>query len=397
MSNFAEERSGRRLRVAVLWAAMSGFVHAQLRALVERDVELVLFHAVGSVDAPYQAEAVTRGLRAHAWSGTPNEAEIEEMLREFEPDVILIMSWDVGAYRRIGRRWQGRALRILCMDNQWWGTRKQWAGVAISRLVIRPAYDAAFVAGDRQADFARRLGFPTERVIPGVYTADYDRFASVATRREGALPPRAFLFVGRLVPEKGVDVLAEGYRRYRARVSDPWPLLVAGTGPDGHQLHGDEGVELLGFVQPDELPDVFARAGCLVLPSRFEPWGTVVHEAAAAGLPIACTWVAGSSLRLVLDGYNGVVMSPGDPDAVAAALERISGGTDSEREAMGVASSLLARQYSPARWAENLLRRVPELWDDVGLLRWGSDVRGERDLAEHGRPPAREPMPDGLR
>ena len=70
-------------------------------------------------------------------------------------------------------------------------------------------------------------------------------------------------------------------------------------------LVGVHGVEMLGFVQPDDLPAVLERAGCLVLPSRFEPWGVVVHEAAAAGLPIVCTPVCGAATRLVLDGYNG--------------------------------------------------------------------------------------------
>lgn len=362
-----EEQTGRPLRVAVLWPGMSGFVHAQFRALVDRGVELVVFHSMGSPNAPYRAEAVTRGLQAHAWSGVPDETEIDQVLQEFEPDVMLIMSWHIGAYRRLGRRWRGRALRILCMDNQWWGTRKQWAGVAISRFVIQPAYDAAFVAGDRQADFARRLGFPTERIIPGVYSGDYERFAAVAGSREGALPPPAFLFVGRLVPDKGIDTLAEGYRRYRSRTTEPWPLLVVGTGPDGYLLQGIEGAEMLGFVQPSELPDVFGRAGCLVLPSRFEPWGAVVHEAAAAGLPIACSWVTGAALRLVFDGYNGVVMSPDDPEALAGALDRISSASDDERRAMGDASSELARQFSPARWADTLLRRVPRLRADAGL------------------------------
>jgi len=366
MSVAAGER-GRALRVAVLWAGMSGFVHAQLRALADRGVELVVFHSTPSSNAPFELETVTRGLRAHAWSERPNESEIDAVLGEFRPHVILIMSWHIGAYVRVGRRWRNRALRVLCMDNQWWGTPKQWAGVASSRVVIRPAYDAAFVAGDRQADFARRLGFPTERIIPGVYTGDYDRFAAVAARREGAPPPPGFLFVGRLVSEKGIDTLAEGYRRYRSRARGPWPLLVAGTGPLGHLLDGIDGAETLGFVQPTELPDVFGRAGCLVLPSRFEPWGAVVHEATAAALPVVCTWVAGASLRLVLDGYNGVVMSPDNPHALAVALERISSASDDQRLAMGEASALLARQYSPDRWAAVLLGRLPWIWADAGL------------------------------
>jgi glycosyltransferase involved in cell wall biosynthesis len=361
------ERSPGPLRVAVLWPQLSGYVHTALRALADRGVDLLVFHEIGSSVTPFDVEAVTRGLTAHAWSGSPDESELDEMLRGFEPDVLLVMSWENAVYRRIGRRWRGRALRVLCLDEQWWGTRPQRGVVAASRLMIQPTYDAAFVAGDRQADFARRLGFPTELIVPGLYTGDYGRFAEVDADRESELPPPAFLFVGRLVADNGVDTLAAGYHRYRAQAVDPWPLLVAGAGPDERLLDGLAGVETLGFVPPTELPEVFARAGCVVAPSRFAPWGVVVHEATAAGLPVVCTWVMGAALRLVLDGYNGVVTSPDDPPALADALARVSSATDEERRAMGEASGLLARQYTPQRWADRLLRRLPALRTRAGL------------------------------
>jgi glycosyltransferase involved in cell wall biosynthesis len=358
----------RRPRIAVLWDSLSGYMHAQLTALAAAGADVLVFHRTLQADAPFDQDGVTRSIDARAWSEAPNEAELEAALDDFDPDAVLVISWHVGPYRRAARRRRGRTLRVLCMDNQWWGTPKQWAGVAISRQVLRPAYDCAFVAGERQAAFARRLGFPAERTLWGLYVGDTPSFERVAADRHDNLPPEAFLFVGRLAPEKGIDVLADGYRRYRAAVERPWPLIVAGVGPELHQLAGGEGVELLGFVQPGDLPGVVARAGCLVLPSRFEPWGVAVHEAAAAGLPIVCTWVCGASTRFVLDGYNGVVISPGDAAGLAAGLARVSTASDAERAAMGLGSTLLARQLSPARWAATLLGRLPELRSDAGLL-----------------------------
>jgi glycosyltransferase involved in cell wall biosynthesis len=354
-------------RVVVLWSALTGYVRAELATLAEQGADLLVFHSTPTGDAAFAPDPRGRELRCHAWSGAPDEVEVEDMVATFEPDVLMVISWHIGAYRRIARRWRGRALRVLVMDNQWWGTPKQWGGVAISPWVIRPAYDCALVAGDRQADFARRLGFRSEQLVWGMNTCDYPRFAQVATDRKGDDPPDAFLYVGRLSSEKAIDVLAEGYRRYRDRAVTPWPLLVAGTGPEAHHVEGVEGVELLGSVRPDAMPEVFARAGCLVLPSRFEQWGVAIHEATAAGLPVVCTWVCGASTRLVLDGYNGVVISPDDPDALAEALGRIASASADERRAMGEASSLLARQYSPDRWAANLLQRIPDLRVRAGL------------------------------
>jgi glycosyltransferase involved in cell wall biosynthesis len=352
---------GRQPRIAVLWDALSGYFHAELTALVDAGAQVMVFHRTALNDAPFAADRTMQKVEVQEWQEAPDERLLVDILEEFRPDALLVISWHVGGYRRAARRWRGRALRILCMDNQWWGRPKQWGGVLSSRWLIRPTYDVAFVAGERQAEFARRLGLPAERLIWGMYTGDYPRYAAVAAGRSGALPPEAFLYVGRLVPDKAIDVLAEGYRRYRATVADPWPLVVAGAGPDGHHLDGVAGVDRHGFVQPHDLPALFAEAGCLVLPSRFEPWGVVIHEAAAAGLPVVCTRVCGASTRLVLDGYNGVVISSDSPDALASGLSRISESTEDQCRAMGEGSSALALQYSPERWAANLLRRIGEL------------------------------------
>jgi glycosyltransferase involved in cell wall biosynthesis len=358
---------GERLRVAILWQGMAGYTHACFSRLVERGVDLRVVYQGGYADAPYDEAAVTAGLEATSWVGAPDPAAVEGLLADLDPHAVLVSSWHIHAYRRAVRRRRGQTVRILCMDNQWWATPKQILGVATSRVAVRPAFDAAFVAGERCADFARRLGFGDERMIRGLYTCDHPRFAAVAAARGGEAPPPAFVFVGRLVDDKGIDVLAAGYRRYRDMVAEPWPLVVAGTGPDAARLAGIDGVEQLGFLQPAELPGLLARTGCLVLPSRFEPWALVVHEAAAAGLPVVCTSVCGAAGRLVTDGYNGAILPAGDPQALARALVRMSSATDAERRAMSAASIGLAAQFTPDRWADLLLARVAELRSTLDL------------------------------
>lgn len=343
-------------------------MHACLRALADEGVELLVVHQRGEENAPFDLSAVTSGFRSEEWADAPDPAPIGRLLDEFSPDAVLASSWNFGAYRQVCRARQGQTLRIFGMDNQWHGTPKQWLGVATARQVLRPTYDAAYLADERQAAFAARLGYPAERLIWGLYSGDSPRFAELARARGNALPPRRFLFVGRLVPEKGVDVLADAYRQYRSMVGDdPWPLAIAGTGPEEHRVAPIDGVKLHGFVQPDDLPSLFAEAGCLVLPSRFEPWAVVIHEATAAGLPVVCSRACGASTRLVLDGYNGAVVTPGDAPALAHALARIHRADDDQRRAMSAASSSLALQYSPQQWARRLLTRIPELRTAIGL------------------------------
>lgn len=355
------------MRVAILWNKMSGYAQASFQALAAEGVEVFVVYRSPTPDAPFDDRQVSLGLPGFQWDRAPNESRLRDEIAAFQPDALLVISWAIGPYRRLSRAMGGRTLRILCMDNPWLGTAKQWAGRSASPVLIRPTFDVAFLPGERQAEFARRLGFGDERILWGLYTCDHDAFASVAPpggRRAGV--PR-FVFAGRLAPEKGVDVLARAYGRYREMVDSPWPLLVCGTGPLSTTLHALPGVEAKGFVQPADLPHALSQASCLVLPSTFEPWGVVIHEATAAGLAVICTSACGAATRLVLDGYNGAVVTPADSRGLASAMARIAGADEECLAEMSRRSVELAAQFTPRRWARYLMERVPQLRALVGL------------------------------
>jgi glycosyltransferase involved in cell wall biosynthesis len=358
-----------RTRVCVLWSRLSGYLSASLHALVTQGADLLVVHEAAAPDAPFDDEELTAGFRSVAWADEPDERALERLLEEFSPHALVVNSWHVGAYRRLARRRRGRALRIVTVHNQWTASPKQLAARIAAPMLLHPTYDAAFVCDERQAVFAEKLGYRAERMLWGVNTCDQPLFAAVAAARGDAPPPRAFLYVGRLVDDKAIDVLAEAYARYRRTADDPWPLIVAGVGDRTALLSGLDGVEMLGFVQPSELPSVFARAGALVLPSRLEPWAVVIHEAVSAGLAVICTRACGAATRLVLDGYNGVVVTPGDVGGLARALARLGTADEADRQAMAAASESLSQQYTPTRWAHTVLSGVHRLRADLGLDR----------------------------
>lgn len=354
------------MRVAILWKQLSGYARASFQALASAGVDILVVSRSARPDAPFDDAQLAAGLPGYQWDESPSDDRLRGEIDAFRPDALLVISWDVGGYRRLSRAMDGRTLRILCMDNAWLGTPKQWAGRLASPLLIRPTYDAAFLPGERQAAFARRLGFPDDRILWGLYTCDHDAFSAVAALGDTARP-RSFIFVGRLAREKGVDVLATAYRRYRESVEDPWPMLVCGTGPLEQALGALPGVELRGFVQPADVPAAFAEASCLVLPSTFEPWGVVIHEATAAGLSVICTSACGAATRLVLDGYNGAVVAPGNGGGLGRAMARVAGVNDGIRAEMSRRSVALAGQFTPGRWAQYLIERIPQLREMVGL------------------------------
>jgi len=228
---------------------------------------------------------------------------------------------------------------------------RQYFGCLIAPWMLRPMANIAWVAGTPQAVFARRLGYA--HVATGVYCADIDAYHCEVplAAREPAL-----LFTGRLVANKGVDLLIAAYRSYRQQVTNPLQLWLAGTGPMAQLADGEQGIEQLGFVQPEQLPGLMARCQALLLPSRIEHWGVVIHEAAAAGLPILASHNCGAATAFVLDGGNGLLFDVKSA-AILDALLKFHALSDTARQEMSRQSRVLAASWTPAQQAlafENL-------------------------------------------
>jgi glycosyltransferase involved in cell wall biosynthesis len=123
-------------------------------------------------------------------------------------------------------------------------------------------------------------------------------------------------------------------------------------------LDAEPGVVLEGFVQPSSIPARFSEAACLVLPSSFEPWAVVVHEAAAAGLLILASEAVGAVPHLVQNEYNGFIFGVNDAEELSLLMENVSRMDDAMLNAMAAASASLARQFTPLRWTNTLLDYV---------------------------------------
>lgn len=331
-------------------------------------LEILLIGERPRSEAPYALDEVTpEGVKARFWSTPPQEDELLSEVEAFKPDVAVVVGWEVGPYRHVALKLKGRSLRVLFMDNQWLGTPKQFLGVATSRAYLRPFFDVAFLPGLNQAVFARKLGFKNSQIWWGGYSCDHPRFAAAADAADVKNRRRSFVFVGRLVPEKGVEVLAQAYRNYRRRTTSPWELEIYGTGPLAGLFANEEGVSVNGFVQPSSLATILAGGSCLVVPSLFEPWGVVVHEATAARLPVICTTACGAAPHLVEDAANGYVVEPDNVEMLARALLRMSDLGEQELAEMRRLSGLLAERYTPTRWARAFKSRATEALSDRGL------------------------------
>ena len=149
-------------------------------------------------------------------------------------------------------------------------------------------------------------------------------------------------------------------------MKNPWPLVCVGTGPHKTLLQKRPGIEDRGFIQPDDLPALMGEASAFILPSRREPWGVVVQEAAASGLPIICSEASGAGVNLVQDGYNGFVAENENVAHLAEKMIQLHGLSREQRRLMGERSFELSKQFTPERWAETLI---------CGIERWNSPYK----------------------
>jgi glycosyltransferase involved in cell wall biosynthesis len=346
------------MRVAVLWTRLSGYLSSSLRSLQAKGATLLVVNEAATADTPFDEAEFGWIERRHQYVGRPEFATVMGLLDAFRPDVILA-SWHIPAYQRACSRLRGRAVRVGCADNQWRGTLKQQLGRLTAAIHLRRFYDAMFVAGGRQAVWARKMGYAEDRIWKGLYSCDVDAFAKCPagfSRRD-----KTFLYAGRLSKEKGIANLCQGYELYRRNCRNPWPLIVAGDGPLRLEVQAKRGVDWKGFVQPSELPLLFAEASCFVIASTFEPWCVALHEAASASLPIICTSECGAAIHLVRNEYNGYVVSPDSTSELARAMERISSAPEGQLAAMAYRSSELSKQFTPDRWSSCVLEKTQEL------------------------------------
>ncbi len=228
---------------------------------------------------------------------------------------------------------------------------------------------AAFVVpGKSSFAYLRTLGASEDVIFTAPNAVDNQFFAVRAAntraqatelREKLKLPSRFVLFVGRLVPEKGVFDLLEAYAKLESGLRSQVGLVFAGDGvsredlaQQAQRINGGT-VCFPGFAQREDLAGLYALAEVLVLPTHSDTWGLVVNEAMACGLPIIVSNVAGCSADLVEEGWNGCVVPPRDSEKLSLAIDSVV--RDGElRQRMSAHSLERIRNYSPEACADGL-------------------------------------------
>jgi glycosyltransferase involved in cell wall biosynthesis len=313
-----------------------------------------------------------REILHHDYPVTPG---VLRALRAAQPDCVVVSGWSTFASQAaVGWCRIAHVPYVLLVESHDSGPKTGWRHV-VKRTVVPPLVREAasvLVVGSLACESVLALGAAPERVRTFTNTIDVDAFGDQADELAARRPElRAALGLGtddvavltvcRLAPEKGLDTLV----RAIAEADDPRVALVlVGEGPERGRLETlarDLGARatFAGARPWEQVVEAYAAADVFCLLSEREPWGVVVNEAAACGLPLVLSDRVGAAYDLLRDGENGILLPPGDVRAAVEALRRLAADRDLRLRA-GARSRELAQGFGYGPSVDNLVVAVRE-------------------------------------
>lgn len=296
-------------------------------------------------------------------------------LNQLRPSSVLVPGWYTAPAlaAALWARLHGRRSILMSETTEhdhprvWW---KEWSKC----LLIKLLFDFGVAGGRPHMRYLAQLGFPLNRigrfydvVDNSFYRNETERARqSPELRQICGLAKSYFLYVGRLAPEKNVSAALRAFARYR-ELGGIWSFVLVGDGPErealekqSRELGLSEHVVFAGLKTAKETTAYYAFAGCFVLPSIREPWGLVVNEAMASGLPVIVSSRCGCAEDLIESGGNGYLFDPANAAELADSMLRVSASRQSVLDGMGRRSQEIIADYSPENWAAEVARVVQE-------------------------------------
>lgn len=390
----------------VLVGGLGRHVHALATALVREGHEVTVVtrfgpHADGSPAALDEVVDGVRVIRAPqdpplltlatesllAWTMSLNHALVRAALvAGGEYDVVHAHDWLVN-HAAVTLKHHLRVPLVATVHSTEAGRHRGWLPEDLNRCIHSIewwlTYEARRVlvcSEDMRWEVSRLFELPAAKtqvirngVDPKAFAADPAR---VRAQRDAYAPDGPMvLYAGRLVWEKGVQDLLDAVPVLRERHPGV-RVVVAGDGPHAEDLreHADRAgvldtVEFVGFVGGHDLPALYAAADCLVVPSRYEPFGLVALEAAAAGTVVVATDVGGLG-EIVEPGVTGMSFPASDPAALAEAVSAVLSDELLAKRLTTAAREMVHERYGWGDIAAATAEAYARARDEERALRW---------------------------
>jgi glycosyltransferase involved in cell wall biosynthesis len=338
------------MKILVLYTRLTGYWMACMRYdhKLTGNVFLVI-RKTPSKEAPFKIKSES-GIRIINRDGV-NIDRLKNISKEFQPDVLYLSGWSDSLYLKLALKYKRLGLPIIIgMDNQWIGTLRQWLGILLSKQRVLKYCTHMWVPGKPQYYFARKLGFLPQNILTGMYCADETIFNKIEQKKHNY----QLLFVGRLVEHKGLKVFFKVLEQLIKSKELDIDVHIIGSGPLEKLIPTHKKIKHTSFLDPSKIPALLKNGGTFLLPSLYEAWGVVVHEAVLAGMPILSTHQTGATTELVIHGFNGYLYNAFNEKQLKKYIKIISEQTPQEYFKMSKNSKMIASKINLPEWSAML-------------------------------------------
>lgn len=267
---------------------------------------------------------------------------LRRWLNEHRPAAVICAGYDE-VPNMMAARWC-RARHVPCFltaDSNIRSDTSRGLKRLVKRLVVPRlvrSFTGVMACGRLGRAYFEYYGARPESIFRVPLEPDYDQILSIgeaqveAARRKHALDParRRIVMCQRLIPLKRTDLVVRAFAAI-APERPEWDVVIIGDGPERGAIEAlipadlRSRVRMLGFIADmAEIGAIYKACDVLVLASMHDAWSLVINEALAAGLAVAGSDVVGAVPEMVHEGVNGAVFPPGDLEALAAALRRVT-------------------------------------------------------------------------
>ncbi|GAB2542530.1 glycosyltransferase family 4 protein [Spirosoma aerophilum] len=349
------------VNINVLQIARTERTRALFSEEVESEVPVYTYNYELLFDRFLEDISLSERIRALISRASAFKPDVITITGYYDPAQVLLLCW--AKWKGIKVVLQNESTAVDHLRGGWKEQAKRW---------IMQRCDGFFCFGSQSADYLLQLGVPPSRILLRKNAVDNHALRSIyektlpnreSIQRDMQLRAKNFIFVGRLIDVKNLPVLVDAFDQALKRTIHPseWGLILLGDGSEYESLLKQiNGLTLANQVTilPSRpwfrVPEVLALSDVLVLPSRSEPWGLVVNEAMACGMPVIVSDRCGCVKDLVHQEKNGFVFDPDQPAQLTQYLLRFMNETVDARQ-MGQFANEFIAPYAPEAVAREML------------------------------------------
>ncbi len=342
------------IKFVFLYTEIAGYFLACVQKLAEmKGVQVHVFRYPVNKEAPFDFPEI-QNVFYYERKNFSAESMLET-ISKIHPDFIYCAGWIDKDYLKIIKACSGKIPTVLGFDNKWKNSFRQNIATVIAPFYLTNNFSHCFVPGEKQKKYASKLGFNSDKILTGLYSADFELFykhyeLNAAVKKNKF--PKRFLYAARYVKHKGIEDLWKAFIELHEENPNEWELWCIGTGDVKPVSHPK--IKHFGFIQPENLGEIISQTGVYVLPSHFEPWGVSLHEFAAAGFPLICSDEVGANENFLEAGKNGFLFKSGNITELKSCLKNTISLQEKDLNKMSEVSVEKAKQITPGGWANIL-------------------------------------------